>query len=90
MYFLFSENVEEKCNAVQDCVFELENLCDEADIKRNKNHHKQQLQLYTERKSLELEQGKGIDIGSEQILLLLYLPYSVRKMQLDVGNEPTL
>ena len=53
------ELVEEEFRHVSDGISELENLNEEIEIDENKNHHKQQLQIYKERKNQELEQAKG-------------------------------
>ena len=55
----FQELLEEEFRHVSDGISELENLNEEIDIAENKNHHKQQLQMYKERKNQELEQAKG-------------------------------
>ena len=58
----FQELLEEEFRRVSDGISELENLNEEIDIAENKNHHKQQLQMYKERKNQELEQAKGSKI----------------------------
>ena len=55
----FQELLEEAFRHVSDGISELENLNEEIEIAENKNHHKQQLQMYKERKNQELEQAKG-------------------------------
>ena len=56
---IFKNSWEEEFRHVSDGISELENLNEEIDIAENKNHHKQQLQMYKERKNQELEQAKG-------------------------------
>ena len=55
----FQELLEEEFCHVSDGISELENLNEKIEIAENKNHHKQQLQMYKERKNQELEQAKG-------------------------------
>ena len=55
----FQELLEEEFRHVSDGISELENINEEIEIGENKNHHKQQLQMYKERKNQELEQAKG-------------------------------
>ena len=55
----FQELLEEEFRHVSYGISELENLNEEIEIAENKNHHKQQLQMYKERKNQELEQAKG-------------------------------
>ena len=52
--------LEETFDAVESSVFSLEDMIEEAELKRKKVHHHCQLALYKERKDVELEQIKGM------------------------------